>query len=515
MRLKITIIIGLLVLGLCLLTDTAWAIQEIGYLDFGEADEVVIDGDYAYMSSVDRASIYILDISAPESPSLVYTLSIGPFVTEIHGLDIGGDYLYAPDRNYVRKINVQNPAAPFQDGYHYFPLDEYFEIVVQGSIAYVKTHCRFEIWSVPDMALLGYLFDVQGGRTAEFVVSGNYAYIADGHKVQVIDVSFPNDPVLVYTLEGFSYTKEMAVSGDYLFVGNDGGCSMVDISNPLNPTVEAFFPTASEVIELRPYGNSLYIGEAGGILEVVDVSNPANPSLIDTFYAQDDLHEIKIRANVAYAAAGDLGLLVLDLVAPNEPPIADTVGELVADGDEIVTLDASASYDPDGTITTFTWKRLPDEVVLYSGPSATYDTKALGRAEELIELTVRDNGGCIATDSVIILNSRANLFHPELNTIGNKMVYVNNLLQFQVQAVDPEGFHMEYYANNLPGGATFNSETQTFSWTPTRAQVGTHVVNFNVNDGFFNDNEDVTILVKRKPIVIPDYRPMEMPIGRP
>jgi PKD repeat protein len=47
----------------------------------------------------------------------------------------------------------------------------------------------------------------------------------------------------------------------------------------------------------------------------------------------------------------------------------------------------------------------------------------------------------------------------------------------------------------LPTGATFNSATRTFSWTPTFAQAGDYPVTFTVSDGMTSDSELITIKV--------------------
>lgn len=85
-------------------------------------------------------------------------------------------------------------------------------------------------------------------------------------------------------------------------------------------------------------------------------------------------------------------------------PIADAGNNLVASANEEVTLDGSNSTDLDGKIILYTWKRLPDEVVIYSGQEPTCRTRALGRAEEVIELTVTDNTALTASDTVVIVN---------------------------------------------------------------------------------------------------------------
>jgi hypothetical protein len=43
-------------------------------------------------------------------------------------------------------------------------------------------------------------------------------------------------------------------------------------------------------------------------------------------------------------------------------------------------------------------------VVIYSGSEPIYQTRTLGRAEEVIELSVTDNDSLIGSDTLIIIN---------------------------------------------------------------------------------------------------------------
>ncbi len=88
------------------------------------------------------------------------------------------------------------------------------------------------------------------------------------------------------------------------------------------------------------------------------------------------------------------------------PPIADAGEDIVADANEDVVLDASSSTDPDGHIVQYIWTALPEEEVLYSGDQSFFTTRALGRVEEVIKLTVVDDDGLSSEDTVSIFNRR-------------------------------------------------------------------------------------------------------------
>jgi subtilisin family serine protease/PKD repeat protein len=84
---------------------------------------------------------------------------------------------------------------------------------------------------------------------------------------------------------------------------------------------------------------------------------------------------------------------------------------------------------------------------------------------------------------------------PVLDPIGNKIVDEDKLLEFGVNATDPDGDPLTYSATNLPSGAVFDPVTKTFTWTPTYDQAGTYNVIFTVSDGSLTASEAVTITV--------------------
>jgi hypothetical protein len=76
-----------------------------------------------------------------------------------------------------------------------------------------------------------------------------------------------------------------------------------------------------------------------------------------------------------------------------------------------------------------------------------------------------------------------------------KVASVGKLLSFTISASDPDGDPLDYSADNLPDGASFDPDTQTFSWTPRYDQAGVYSVTFEVSDGELTDSEDITITV--------------------
>ena len=120
----------------------------------------------------------------------------------------------------------------------------------------------------------------------------------------------------------------------------------------------------------------------------------------------------------------------------NKPPTANAGDDIIADANEGVTLDGSGSSDPDGQIIKYTWKRLPDNVVIYSGPDPNCQTKALGRVEEVIELTVTDNSLATATDTLKIISRTTQQLKDQLAAMQAQIQQLQQQNQQQQDLLD-------------------------------------------------------------------------------
>ena len=72
-------------------------------------------------------------------------------------------------------------------------------------------------------------------------------------------------------------------------------------------------------------------------------------------------------------------------------------------------------------------------------------------------------------------------------------------MQFTVSATDVDGNTLTYSASDLPSGATFNTSTESFSWTPVNA--GVNSITFTVSDGNLSASQNVTIDVEAASII--------------
>src|SRR5207237_881725 len=68
-------------------------------------------------------------------------------------------------------------------------------------------------------------------------------------------------------------------------------------------------------------------------------------------------------------------------------------------------------------------------------------------------------------------------------------------VHIRLNASDPAGDPLHFSSHFLPGGATLNSDTGVFDWTPKFFQAGVYAVSFSVSDGVNAVTQTTTITV--------------------
>jgi hypothetical protein len=180
----------------------------------------------------------------------------------------------------------------------------------------------------PNIELVNYL----GGRITAVYIAGNYAYLGQGNRIAIVNVSNPAVPVVVgqtdplpgsasaiYATHGYVY----AYINEYLFI--------VDANDPVHPIVVNYIRKGYDKIVIRGSQNRIYILGAYHwdhpyysvvVLEVFDITNPASPQLIgnnynlgnQTVYASG----LVVVNNLVYMATGPLGLHIANASNPQQ-----------------------------------------------------------------------------------------------------------------------------------------------------------------------------------------------------
>ena len=97
---------------------------------------------------------------------------------------------------------------------------------------------------------------------------------------------------------------------------------------------------------------------------------------------------------------------------------------------------------------------------------------------------------------------------PALNPIRDQAVNEGVTLTFTLTAVDPDGGAVTFHSAALPQGASLDTATGEFTWTPQHDQSGIHSVSFTAQDvqGLSSNPVSISIAVvdaNRPPVLDP------------
>ena len=179
----------------------------------------------------------------------------------------------------------------------------------------------------------------------------------------------------------------------------------------------------------------------------------------------------------------------------NRLPELEEMGNQTIEETETLMVDMNAT-DPDGDVLIYSCNRT--DLFTDFDPTTGTGSWTTGYADAgiyCVDFGVSDGKGGVANETVNITVEDVNR-PPELGEIGDRSTNESGLLEFTVNATDPDGDELAYSASNLPSGATFNSTTGEFSWTPAFGQAGVyHDARFEVTDGESMDFKNITITV--------------------
>lgn len=196
-----------------------------------------------------------------------------------------------------------------------------------------------------------------GGPVKAAAVDNDLAYLGEGTRLTVADVSDPGHPLPLSHLRLHGVVRDILVDGTYVYVANqDQGLQIVDVSDASNPLVQGIYPMRGEPEALYLDGNRIYIAAGQAGLLIIDVTDPANPALLGEYAGV--VFDVWVHGTNAYIVNGDF--VVLNVGDPSNPtltishPTPDQASAVqivgakafIADGSTLLILDISDPLNP-------------------------------------------------------------------------------------------------------------------------------------------------------------------------
>ena len=159
-----------------------------------------------------------------------------------------------------------------------------------------------------------------GGASWAVAVDGNKAYLGEGYRLTIFDISTPATPAVLGKSEALpDILQGITVSGSLAYVADgSGGLYILNVSTPASPTIVGSLDTPGTANEVAVVGNYAYLADGTSGLRVIDVSTPATPQEKATLDTPDVAKGIAVSGNYAYLADQST-VRIVDISNPLSP----------------------------------------------------------------------------------------------------------------------------------------------------------------------------------------------------
>lgn len=153
----------------------------------------------------------------------------------------------------------------------------------------------------------------------------NVAYISDGARLRLFDVSTPATPNLLgtYTFPQNIYGVRVSESVAYAAV-DFFGLGILDVSDPSAPSLLASLETGGQALAVGITGSTAVLANRLTGLEIVDVSDPRAPISRGAYFTEGYATDVDVAGTIAYVVDRPGGLSVIDLTKSGDPDAEST-----------------------------------------------------------------------------------------------------------------------------------------------------------------------------------------------
>jgi hypothetical protein len=217
----------------------------------------------------------------------------------------------------------------------------------------------------------------------------------------------------------------------------------------------------------------------------------ANTSAISTnitglIIAGSYVFQLKATDNNGLSGTGNVTITVN--AALNQPPVANAgSNQTITLPTNTVSVNGSASKDPDGVIVSFNWTQIsgPSQGTIANAASVSTTITNLVQGIYIYKLTVTDNGGATGSDTMTITVNAAVNQPPVANAGTSKTITlpVNSTSLDGTKSSDPDGTIVSYSWSELSGPSTATiSSASTATPTVSALVAGKYVFVLTVTD---------------------------------
>lgn len=206
------------------------------------------------------------------------------------------------------------------------PLGQYggasYAATLDAHYAYIAEGPRLTILDLTDPESLAVGSLLLPDIIRKIVLKNGLIYIAtSGAGLQIAQLNEVGTPQWLEGVDTPGNANDVLVLGGYAYIADGylGGVQVADVSNPLMPKIVGASARKVTALGLASQGNSLFV--AGNGIQVFDLSAPAYPLWAAEAAPTDNTAAVSVAQGRAYVATSRAGLKVWNVATPTSPTL--------------------------------------------------------------------------------------------------------------------------------------------------------------------------------------------------
>ena len=231
------------------------------------AFRIAVDENYAYVIDKDR-TLHMVDISDLSNPMV-----LGSYTPDTPSIEVDIQFPYAfltTGAGGLHVIDVSEPTTLERVGVYNLTVNNFepaiWDVAVSGEYAYItlsdpKNHDFVEVLNISNPATPTKVGSVRVNLASNIAIQGDYAFVANGHGLQILDVSNPHSPIVITSYDTPNTALGLKVEGNYVYINDLYGMEVVDISDIHSPRRVAYakLPQVQDVAVVDGY---IYVADS-------------------------------------------------------------------------------------------------------------------------------------------------------------------------------------------------------------------------------------------------------------
>jgi uncharacterized lipoprotein NlpE involved in copper resistance len=276
---------------------------------------LAIYGTTLYVADT-QGDIKVVDISNPQSPALVRTVSLPGSVLSV--LTYGNSLFAGTDNGIIYRFALEDPEKPVYVSSLTLPQSPVNTISYSGRYLFAGTQGGVYIIGVSDSIKMALLSSLSRGNVNALRGYGNYMFLS-GDNFLTIAVDNYKPPVDSGFIPGFT-ALEPIISGSRLFIPANDGLRIIDLSDIENPISYPPYSGTGALKGLSVQGNYAFVAQGTSGFKILDVYDPTNIREVSSLTTVD-AYDVLVDGARALLADGSGGLKIIDISNSTSPAV--------------------------------------------------------------------------------------------------------------------------------------------------------------------------------------------------